>query len=92
MERVGIRELRQNLSRYLRKVERGVTFEVTERGQPVAVLAPLPLGAPLARLAARGRLARPPRAPLATLEPPQSYQPGAVSLRDALDQEREERL
>ena len=38
MERVGIRELRQNLSVYLRKVKEGVTFEVTERGQPVAVL------------------------------------------------------
>ena len=38
MERVGIRELRQNLSVYLRKVKEGETFEVTERGKPVAVL------------------------------------------------------
>jgi prevent-host-death family protein len=39
---VGVRELRQNLSRYLRRVEAGETLEVTEHGRPVAVLAPLP--------------------------------------------------
>ena len=38
MERVGVRELRQNLSVYLRKVKEGEAFEVTERGKPVAVL------------------------------------------------------
>jgi len=42
MERVSIRELRQHLSRYLRRVERGEHFLVTERRQPVAVLGPLP--------------------------------------------------
>jgi prevent-host-death family protein len=41
MERVGVRELRQNLSVYLRRVEAGETLEVTERGRPVAVLQPL---------------------------------------------------
>src|SRR6266511_762796 len=40
-ERVGVRELRQNLSRYLRRVERGERLEVTERGKPVAVLGPV---------------------------------------------------
>jgi len=40
--RVGIRELRQNLSVYLRRVEAGETLEVTEHGRPVARLAPLP--------------------------------------------------
>jgi prevent-host-death family protein len=35
------RELRQNLTKYLRKVQRGERLEVTERGKPVAVLAPL---------------------------------------------------
>lgn len=37
-----MRELRQNLSVYLRRVKRGERLEVTEHGQPVAVLAPLP--------------------------------------------------
>jgi prevent-host-death family protein len=92
MERVGIRELRQNLSRHLRKVERGATLEVTERGQPVALLTPLPMGGSLDRLAALGRLVRSPRASLGTLPPPQQPQPRSLSLRDALDQEREERL
>ena len=56
MERVGVRELRQNLSVYLRRVTGdGETLEVTERGVPVAVLAPLPnLEDPIAVLAARG--------------------------------------
>ncbi len=38
--RVGVRELRQNLSVYLRRVKDGETLEVTERGEPVARLAP----------------------------------------------------
>jgi prevent-host-death family protein len=41
-ERVGIRELRQNLSVYVRRVrEEGCAYEVTERGEPVARLTPL---------------------------------------------------
>ena len=38
--RVGVRELRQNLSIYLDRVKAGETFEVTEHGQPVAQLGP----------------------------------------------------
>ncbi len=40
--RVGVRELRQNLSVHLRRVIAGETLEVTDRGHAVAVLAPLP--------------------------------------------------
>jgi len=41
-ERVGIRELRQNLSVYVKRVrEEGRAYEVTERGAPVARLTPL---------------------------------------------------
>lgn len=40
MEAVGIRELRQNLSVYLKKVEQGECFEVTDHGKPVALLSP----------------------------------------------------
>jgi prevent-host-death family protein len=42
MERVSVRELRQHLSRYLRRVEQGERLVVTERRRPVAVLGPLP--------------------------------------------------
>jgi prevent-host-death family protein len=55
--RVGVRELRQNLSVYLRRTLAGETLEVTDRGQPVALLTPLPERAdPIARLAAEGRV------------------------------------
>ena len=40
---IGIRELRQNASRYLRLVEeRREPIEITDRGRPVALLTPLP--------------------------------------------------
>ena len=39
--RVGIRELRQNLSIYVDRVKDGETLEVTEHGHPVAELGPL---------------------------------------------------
>jgi prevent-host-death family protein len=38
--RVGIRELRQNLSKYLDRVKAGEELVVTERGQEVARLIP----------------------------------------------------
>ena len=41
MERIGVRELRQHASRYLARVVRGETLEVTDRGRPVARLVPL---------------------------------------------------
>jgi prevent-host-death family protein len=37
---VGVRELRQNLSRYLERVKAGETLTVTERGTEVARLVP----------------------------------------------------
>jgi len=40
-ETVGVRELRQNLSRYLERVKDGETLTVTERGHEVARLGPL---------------------------------------------------
>ena len=58
--RVGVRQLRQNLSVYLRRIHRGERFEVTERGRPVALLVPL-AGAmsPLEKLVASGRVRMP---------------------------------
>lgn len=41
MERVGVRELKQNASRVLARVKAGETLEVTERGRPVARLIPV---------------------------------------------------
>ena len=57
---VGVAELRQNLSRYLRRVERGERLLVTDRNRPVAELGPPPsTGAELDRLIAEGRVSRP---------------------------------
>jgi prevent-host-death family protein len=39
--KVGIRELRQNLSIYVDRVKEGETLEVTEHGHPVAELGPI---------------------------------------------------
>lgn len=74
MRSIGIRELRQQASRYLREVQRGETIEVTDRGRPVARLVPVPRGGDLEELADSGRLVRaagdaldlgPPPAPMA---------------------------
>jgi prevent-host-death family protein len=71
MERVGVRELRQNLSVYLRRVRRGESLEVTERGEPVAVLQPTPsTHDPLTALAARGIAIRRGKGNLAELAAP----------------------
>jgi prevent-host-death family protein len=59
MNRVGVRELRHNLSAWLRRVRDGEAFEVTDRGTPVALLAPLPRESdPIALLAERGQIAQ----------------------------------
>ncbi|TAL45083.1 MAG: type II toxin-antitoxin system prevent-host-death family antitoxin [Salinibacterium sp.] len=44
MESIGVRELRQNASKYLDRVKKGETIQVTERGVPIAVLGPVPVG------------------------------------------------
>jgi prevent-host-death family protein len=59
MRRIGIRELRQQASRYLRDVQRGETIEVTDRGRPIARLEPVPREGGLEDLAASGRLVPP---------------------------------
>jgi prevent-host-death family protein len=56
MTSVGVRELRQRASELLRLVEQGETVEITDRGRPVAMLAPLPKGTPLEQLRAAGEL------------------------------------
>ena len=58
---VGVGELRQNLSRYLRRVEHGERLVVTDRNRPVAELGPPPSGAELDKLLAEGRVTRPVR-------------------------------
>jgi antitoxin (DNA-binding transcriptional repressor) of toxin-antitoxin stability system len=65
MTTVGVAQLRQNLSKYLRMVERGERLVVTDRNRAVAELGPPPsTGEALDRLIAEGRVSRPRRASL----------------------------
>lgn len=43
MDEVGVRELKSGLSRYLKRVRAGARLTVTERGRPIATLAPVDL-------------------------------------------------
>jgi len=62
---VGVAELRQNLSVYLRRVEKGERLIVTDRNRPVAELGPAPrTGSKLDRLIAEGRVIPPRRSSL----------------------------
>ena len=58
---VGVRELHNQLSRYVRHVADGGEVIVTMRGRRVARLAPLEVGDPLAELRARGLVLEPAR-------------------------------
>ncbi len=59
MKTVGVRQLRQRASEYLREVEAGRSLEITARGRPVAMLVPLRGTDHVERLVRRGRVVRP---------------------------------
>jgi prevent-host-death family protein len=89
---VGIRELRQNLSRYIDRVKDGETLTVTERGREVARLSPAgPQDSPLARVVAE-RGATMPTGRLADLLPPGDGPPAGPPSQEILDELREDRL
>lgn len=56
MKSIGVRELRQRASEYLRQVETGQSLEITARGRTVALLVPVRRTGHLDRLIAQGRL------------------------------------
>jgi prevent-host-death family protein len=88
-DRIGVRELRQNLGRYLRRVEAGERFEVTRHNLPVAVLGPLSRrGSVLDRLMAAGRIV-PARLDLIALGPPPD-RPTEKGISEALAEQRQE--
>jgi prevent-host-death family protein len=58
MEKIGVRQLQQNVAAAVRRVQRGERLEVTDRGRPVAILSPITAGSVLDTLAAAGRLVR----------------------------------
>jgi prevent-host-death family protein len=86
---VGIRELKNRLSLYLRRVKAGETIIITERGKPVGQIVPIQANLP-------GRLAKLVEAGLVEWngQPVKPYQPKAVNrsqhlLSNLVSQERE---
>lgn len=71
MSTVGVKELKNRLTQYLRLTKQGEEVVVTERGRPIALIQPIraaekaiSLEAKLARLAAQGRVTLPTHRPL----------------------------
>jgi prevent-host-death family protein len=87
MASTGIRELRQRASELLRRVEAGETIEITDRGRPVAILAPLPDQGPIERLRATGDLV-PASADFRDLAEPMLLETGQEPPSSILDQLR----
>ncbi|MGI8461938.1 MAG: type II toxin-antitoxin system Phd/YefM family antitoxin [Solirubrobacterales bacterium] len=87
---IGVRELRQNASKALRRVEAGETLEVTSRGEPVALLTPIPERTGLReRLIAEGKLI-PGKGRLEDIGPPPPVSGLKMSVSEALAELREE--
>ena len=76
---VGIRELRNNLSKLLERVQQGEHLVVTDRGRPVARLSPVEEMDALAKLVAEGLIkpAAEPKRPAASI--PRVKARGSVS-------------
>lgn len=87
METIGVRELRQNASDYLRRVEAGETIEVTNRGRPVARLVPVKRSR-LAQLEAEGRITKA-KGNFHDFPPPLPLPEGAVPASEMLRRMRE---
>ena len=71
MSSVGVKELKNRLTHYLRRTKQGEEVIVTERGRPIALIQPIQsadrvvsLEARLARLAAQGLVTLPTHKPL----------------------------
>ena len=86
--RIGVRELRQNLSRALERVSRGETLEVTKNGRPLARIVPVSYPTKLDQLIAEGR-ARPALRPM-DLTRPLRRASTDVTASEALQEDRGE--
>jgi prevent-host-death family protein len=88
---IGVRELKTRLGTYLRRVRTGRTIVVTDRGEPVAELRPLPAGdavpAALLELSHAHAVTLPVRAAMVAFRPIRSR---GGSLSEALIENRED--
>lgn len=88
---VGVRELRQNLSKYLDRVKAGESLVVTEHGREVARLVPSGgLDPAVERLLSRG--AAMPVGSLLDVHWPSPPPAGAPSIAAILDEQRADRV
>jgi prevent-host-death family protein len=85
---VGVRELKQHLSAYLKRVADGETLQITDRGVPVAVISPVAGADPLACGIEEGWI-RPPATASRVGHHPRESAPRRVL--DALGEDREGR-
>ena len=83
---VGVRDLKAHLSAYLRRAAAGERITVTERGQPVAVIGPVPQRVDLSAGVAAGWIT-----PASTvgLRPVERH-PARGSVMQALTEDRDE--
>jgi prevent-host-death family protein len=81
---VGVRELRDGLSRHLAAVRQGQTITVTDHGRPVARIVPVDSPTALEKLVAEGKVTPARRRPQAL--PPPVAASGTVS--DLIDAQR----
>lgn len=95
---VSVRELKNRLSEYLRRVKAGEEIVVTSRGKPVGrLVGPGPVGAParsageaaLARLNALPYVRPGDGKPLKVSERPMEWQPGQKTLAELVLEDRE---
>ena len=86
-EEVGVRELHDQLSRYLHVVADGAEIVVTMRGKPVAKLTPIAQPAPLDELRRLGLVADPshPRRRMQGRERPEPREPVAGLVSEQRD-------
>ncbi len=86
MTTIGIRELRDTLTRTIRRVRAGEIVTVTHDGEPVALIVPYPEDR-IAQLAAEGKVRLPLR-PLTYPLPEPGEQTGPMSASEALEDDR----
>jgi prevent-host-death family protein len=90
---VGARELKTRLGSYLQQVREGQTLVVTDRGEPIAELRPLPsdrsLPSALLKLSTKGTVTLPTRDGLAPFRPIRNR---GASLAKAIIDDREDRF
>ncbi len=90
---IGVREVKAHFSEYLRRVQSGEEFVITDRGQPVARITPIepPFEFPpaIAKGIREGWIRQPvSRGPLPPLEPVLGALPEGITTWDLINEDR----